>query len=427
MSFFVYTHQYEADKTLKMANIVYRHGARSPIAFYPNDPYQEKFWPDGSGRLTQYGMRLEYDLGKFFKERYMTNTSFISQQYVHKEVYIQSSDVDRCIESAETQLAAIYPPKGYQIWNTEIPWQPIPIHSIPMYEDVMLNPQKVYCPRLQQLLKDKQSSPEFKRKVLENKELLNKLSNHSGMAVNLQNIYYISDPVKCEKAEGLKIPKWIDELWEQVLALSDWCLVYKFSGGDEIGRLLGGSLLGKINENMKKLSEEKDVENLFKLNMWSGHDTSLLSLCSALDIKLHVPNYAASLMIELYHSTTKGYFVQILYRKDFKNTVKQLKLKECDVSCPLDQFLKLTKVRTTMDRRKICGGGNFEESTLKTKTIVVLFLGCTLLSIVIMITLCLTKRSSLFIQFGYKPGYNSYFTGEEDILVKSMEEKQDAR
>ena len=43
------------EKTLKMVNLVYRHGARSPLHFYPNDKYQAKDWPDGAGRLTQKG------------------------------------------------------------------------------------------------------------------------------------------------------------------------------------------------------------------------------------------------------------------------------------------------------------------------------------------------------------------------------------
>lgn len=31
------------------------------------------------------------------------------------QVYIRSSDVERCLQSAETQLAGFYPPKGYQV------------------------------------------------------------------------------------------------------------------------------------------------------------------------------------------------------------------------------------------------------------------------------------------------------------------------
>ncbi|EDO30143.1 predicted protein, partial [Nematostella vectensis] len=70
-----------AEKILRMANLVYRHGDRSAIRSYPSDPYAN-YWPQGFGQLTQ--------------------------------VYCRSTDKDRTIMSAQAQLNGLYPPKGPQ-------------------------------------------------------------------------------------------------------------------------------------------------------------------------------------------------------------------------------------------------------------------------------------------------------------------------
>lgn len=35
---------------------LYRHGDRSPVKAYPQDPYQESAWPQGFGQLSQVGI-----------------------------------------------------------------------------------------------------------------------------------------------------------------------------------------------------------------------------------------------------------------------------------------------------------------------------------------------------------------------------------
>lgn len=33
--------------------------------------------------------------------------------------------------SAEANLAGLYPPEGLQVFNPNISWQPIPVHTVP--------------------------------------------------------------------------------------------------------------------------------------------------------------------------------------------------------------------------------------------------------------------------------------------------------
>lgn len=69
-----------------------------------------------------------YHLGQFLRKRY---DGFISKDYSPYEIQVQSSDVDRALMSASTNLAGLYPPAdNFSTWNANLKWQPIPIHSI---------------------------------------------------------------------------------------------------------------------------------------------------------------------------------------------------------------------------------------------------------------------------------------------------------
>ena len=37
--------------------------------------------------------------------------------------------------SAMTNLAGLFPPEGISIWNPNLLWQPIPVHTVPLSED----------------------------------------------------------------------------------------------------------------------------------------------------------------------------------------------------------------------------------------------------------------------------------------------------
>ncbi|KAH9638955.1 hypothetical protein HF086_005036 [Spodoptera exigua] len=115
-------------KTLRLVVILFRHGARTPVESYNSDPYKNYQWPEGLGGLTNAGKLQLYELGKKYRSYY---ANFIPEEYYDKDVFVRSSDKSRCLMSAYTFLAGLYPPTERQLWHPELPWQPVPVHSLP--------------------------------------------------------------------------------------------------------------------------------------------------------------------------------------------------------------------------------------------------------------------------------------------------------
>jgi hypothetical protein len=111
-----------------LLQVLFRHGDRSPISAYPNDPYNVTMWSQygGFGQLTQLGMRQTHQYGKFLRTHY---ANFLTERYDRGKVIVHSTDYDRTLMSAQSVLSGLFQPSGDQVWNDEIKWQPVPVHT----------------------------------------------------------------------------------------------------------------------------------------------------------------------------------------------------------------------------------------------------------------------------------------------------------
>ena len=89
---------------------IWRHGDRTPIYTYPNDPNKEAAWAQGFAELTTRGMAEQVQLGKFLGRRYMDQLGFLSKQYRSNEIFVISTDTNRTIQSATANLIGMYGP-----------------------------------------------------------------------------------------------------------------------------------------------------------------------------------------------------------------------------------------------------------------------------------------------------------------------------
>lgn len=85
---------------------LFRHGARYHLNALADGNSTHDMW----GELTPIGMRQHQNLGKTLNKEYIQNLQFLSPTYVKGQIEVYSTDVNRTISSALSQLYGIYPP-----------------------------------------------------------------------------------------------------------------------------------------------------------------------------------------------------------------------------------------------------------------------------------------------------------------------------
>jgi lysosomal acid phosphatase len=100
----------------------------------------------------------QYQLGEWLRQRY---NGLVSDKYNNTETRVESTNIDRVIMSAQANLVGFYPPKANDLWNENLPWQPIPVHSIPETEDNYLQVTKS-CPAYDRELEKLFETKEFR-------------------------------------------------------------------------------------------------------------------------------------------------------------------------------------------------------------------------------------------------------------------------
>ncbi|MPC18817.1 Prostatic acid phosphatase [Portunus trituberculatus] len=259
---------------------LYRHGDRSPITLYPNDPHGNvsAVWPMGLGQLTKKGKAMHYELGRWLRTRYDT---LVGPDWVPEELIVRSSDTDRTLMSAACNLAAFYFPKhDDERFEKHLPWMPTPIHTIPAALDKLILIESS-CPRVKVEEKNMDYLPEVKKILEENQDLFKFLTEKTGQAVdNITAVSYIFDTLMIE-AFSLPGP-----------------LIKEF--GDNMRRKVAGSSSSSSSSNVDT-----------KIYMYSGHDATLAIVTEALGVYNGLPPpYAALFLLEL-HKVDDQYFVKL--------------------------------------------------------------------------------------------------------------------
>ena len=245
--------------------------------------------------------------------------------------------------SAMSNLAGLYPPVAEQEWNPDLHWQPIPVHTLPLEEDNIIS-SHANCPKLKQLMDELSSDPVIEDIIAKNDWLLKYLTNHTGAPVtNLLDIDYLYDTLFIESLYNFTLPDWTREVFpDKMKPLTD--LSFKLSTWTHpMKRLRGGPLVQSIIDHFQGFIDKKHRR---KMLMYSGHDTTLSSLLNTLGMfdPPIAPPYASLIMIELFKKQDdEKMFVTFSYRNSTLTDPYKLRLLDCDMECPLEDFKNLTK------------------------------------------------------------------------------------
>lgn len=81
--------------------------------------------------------------------------------------------------SAQSCLAGLFPPQGSQIWNEDIKWQPVPVHTVPISQDDLFSTWRG-CQRYRDSWDSYLNSTKFQSIIKKYKSLINYLEEKSG-------------------------------------------------------------------------------------------------------------------------------------------------------------------------------------------------------------------------------------------------------
>nr|XP_042904495.1 testicular acid phosphatase homolog isoform X1 [Parasteatoda tepidariorum] len=346
---------------------LYRHGDRSPIYMYPNDPNPKGIWPEGLGALTELGKQQHRNLGKYFRNHYQ---DFMTSD--PSEINVLSTHKSRCIQSAISNLQTFYPFNEAVEFQEQANDAQIPIFYMASAYDEILGTD-VDCPRLRN---EKKKAVDEKMDKLSGKfrEMFEFYSYHAGDEINSWRMAVsLYDTLFIEKKHNHMIPEWADAYWSKLEEILE--LAHSWHTGIAL-RLRAGPFLKYIIENMH---DKIHGISRFKFHAFSAHNVNLNIISKALSLNLSTkPPYCATLIFELYSGTTNSNFVRILYLNSTEpeKEIEEphvLLLGDCEEFCPLEYFMKYTRYLIPLNFQEECKIPEYQQTNFPFGIIMAVF------------------------------------------------------
>lgn len=185
--------------------------------------------------------------------------------------------------SAQANLAGLIYSSNDK-WNEEIPFIPVPVHTVPIKQDYILYAKWEHCPKYQSLLaKHLNESAEVQRIYTEYADLLSYLSDKSGLnTTKLPEVAQIYKTLFIERCHNKTLPDWADKVMQPMEYISS--IHYKtFADTPQMARLKCGFLLKAIIERFYKKSQSTLTPDR-SLWFYSGHEHTIVNMLNGLGL-----------------------------------------------------------------------------------------------------------------------------------------------
>uniref|UniRef100_A0A5S6QM55 acid phosphatase n=1 Tax=Trichuris muris TaxID=70415 RepID=A0A5S6QM55_TRIMR len=264
-----------------------------------NDGSRTTATPYTAEELTEVGVKESYEFGQVLRNRY---GEFLEKCNAN-EVYVRSTNKNRTIQTALLCLAGMFPTSASES-PIGLPWQAIPVHSVPLDIDTALY-VPLRCPYADDIYWNEiMNSPSVLQLMEQHKSLFYMLRMETGLALDtLDSIYQVYEPLYSAVYDtngASQLPKWFTpELFKQIEDLYHTSTTFYYSD-PRIKPLRGTQLLELIALQIKdKISGKTRTAKFFG---YSTHDVTLIGLLENLQhyqANIH-PEFMAAIIVELY-------------------------------------------------------------------------------------------------------------------------------
>eukprot|EP00741_Cyanophora_paradoxa_P002437 tig00000076_g2362.t1 len=381
----------DVDMQVVFAQVIIRHGDRTPLTLLPGDDVvwkcepnflsspivrtedsdagasyvYEKVYMKGKeklrgncpmGELTNIGIAQHLKLGGEYRKRYVDQYGLLSPQLKEGEIFVRSTDIQRTQQSAQSFLRGLYPAAERPAGSI------IRIHTAEILNEYICTPpyiadpdpsgygaSPVDCPAIGEMQDELRRSEPWRKRDEAMQPIAEKLKSVLGLR-DLPGWMALHDAFTCRLSHGKPLPEGVtDDIVSRVRDQASFELGQRF-GTEKLARLGIGRLVGEVVSALRAAAEGRPGPRFI---LYSGHDTSVapfLSAFKAYDGKAWPP-YASHVSLELLVNADGDYFVRLSFLG------RELALDVCEgvTPCPLLRFLEYAARVTPADWDAECG------------------------------------------------------------------------